>query len=974
MAQRGGAVQSHLRISDQPLHSDLVPIGGADLILAVEPLEALRYVQYLSEEGLIVANTAPFVNIPNYPPVEEVLDRVASSGPHVLVELDRLAKAAGSIRAANMVMLGAATSLMAFDAEDLNAVITEMFTRKGDKIVEINQRAFLFGQSAAASYLEGLRSGGTPRTVRRWIESTPPEQLSEKLRPDPSVLGLAGESAELSSAETQAIAQTIDAVEAQGRRRLYEHEVYSLVELVGAISAPRHVLLKPGEEITADMLQRFPGDPVVLKVVAPDVVHKTEAGAVVFVANDLDTVNREVTRLIKEQKKDGVQVEGVLIVEFVRASYTGFGNELFVGIRSSREFGPIIAAGLGGVDTEYLAVKMKPGMAVAKALAADTSAEEFFELFQATAAYDVLAGRVRGHRRIVSDGELLRCFRMFIAIARRFCVDRGEEGTGLQELEVNPFAFANQRMVPLDGRGRLGPLAKPVPARPLARVESLLQPRSIAVQGVSAKRANFGRIILKNIKESGFPVEHLYVIKDQSKPIDGVQCAPSITQVPEHVDLLVIATAAETMPEMVEEICSSGHVSSVIVIPGGLGEKEGTETTEARLRERIIQSRNLPFGGPIFLGGNCMGIVSRPGRYDTFFVPETKLDPRRDAKPRRAALISQSGAFVITRMSNLGSLDPMFAISIGNQVDLTISDMLRAVGERDDVDCIGVYVEGFRDLDGLSFVRTVESVTAAGTVVVFYKAGRTPAGRSATVGHTASVAGDYDVCDAAVGQAGAIVVDTFKEFEQLIELGTALHQKPVRGRRIAAISNAGYESVGMADAIRGQRYQIEMPQLSPETAGRLQETLAEFRLHTLVNARNPLDLTPMATDDAYEACVRVMLADDEIDAVVASFVPLTPAMLTTPEELKKSGSLADRLPQVLREADKPVIVVIDSGRIFDPLALAIRDAGVPVFRTSDQAIRSLGRYLCHRSPKLQPEQPEPAPSGGKPQPTEAATR
>jgi len=332
------------------------------------------------------------------------------------------------------------------------------------------------------------------------------------------------------------------------------------------------------------------------------------------------------------------------------------------------------------------------------------------------------------------------------------------------------------------------------------------------------------------------------------------------------------------------------------------------------------------------------------------------------SKPRRAAIISQSGAFIITRMSNLDSLDPTFAISIGNQVDLTVSDMLRAVGERDDVDCIGVYVEGFNDLDGLTFVRAVQAITATGKVIVFYKAGRTPAGRSATVGHTASVAGDYDVCDAAVGQAGAIVVDTFKEFEQLMELGTALHHKTVRGRRIGAISNAGYESVGMADTVRGQRYLVEMPTLAPRSVERLKRTLTDLKLDALVNARNPLDLTPMADDAAYEECVRVFLETDEVDAVVASFVPMTPAMLTTPEELKKPGSLAERLPKLFQETNKPMIVVIDSGRIFDELACRIREGGVPVFRTSDQAIRSLGRYLCHRSAPAAPIS-ERAPTG-----------
>ncbi len=176
-------------------------------------------------------------------------------------------------------------------------------------------------------------------------------------------------------------------------------------------------------------------------------------------------------------------MRGVLLVEYVEQTASGFGRELFVGIRATREFGPVIAAGLGGVDTEYLASKMRPGLAVAKAPAADLKAEDFLETFKGTVAYEILAGKARGHRRIVSDGELLRCFRAFILLAQRFCVDRGEEGPDVAELEVNPFAFRGNALVPLDGRGRLATAAKARPRRPVDKLAKLLEPQTIAVLG-----------------------------------------------------------------------------------------------------------------------------------------------------------------------------------------------------------------------------------------------------------------------------------------------------------------------------------------------------------------------------------------------------------------------------------------------------------------------------------------------------------
>lgn len=434
------------------------------------------------------------------------------------------------------------------------------------------------------------------------------------------------------------------------------------------------------------------------------------------------------------------------------------------------------------------------------------------------------------------------------------------------------------------------------------------------------------------------------------------------------------------MAAVMNDVIRSHKVTSVIIIPGGLGETAGTQAAITNLRAAIVATRGTVGGGPIVLGPNCLGVRSRPGRYDTFFIEDSKLDPRRGAPPRRCAMVSQSGAFIITRMSNVQFLDPTLAVSVGNQLDLTVADVFGEVGTRHDLDCIGVYIEGFNDLDGLEFVRAVADATASGKVVIFYKAGRTAPGRSATAGHTASVAGDYDVCDAAVANAGAIVTDTFKEFEQLMELATALHGKTVRGRRIGAISNAGYETVGMADAIVGARYRVEIAQLGEATTARIGEALERHRLQSLVNVRNPLDLTPMSSDEVYEASVRAMLDDDGVDAVVVSCVPMTPQMLTAPEEVARAESIAQRLPKIFHEATKPVVAVIDSGPPFDALADAIRSAGVPTFRSCDQAVRSLGRYLNHRVPdsdavgRCHSERRQPAESQNRPTRREAGRR
>jgi acyl-CoA synthetase (NDP forming) len=304
-------------------------------------------------------------------------------------------------------------------------------------------------------------------------------------------------------------------------------------------------------------------------------------------------------------------------------------------------------------------------------------------------------------------------------------------------------------------------------------------------------------------------------------------------------------------------------------------------------------------------------------------------------------------------MSNLETLDPAFAVSVGNQIDLTAADLLAVIGGRDDIDAIGIYTEGFNDLGGLELLRNIKSVTGCGKNVIFYRAGRTEPGRTAAAGHTAAVAGDYDICQVAAAQAGALVADTFKEFEQMLELCTALHAKRVRGVRVGIVSNAGFETVGMADAIKGQRYRVEIATLADSTAVRLSAVLRGHGLGRLANACNPLDITPMAGELAYEETVRLLLEADEVDAVVVGVIPLSAALKTVPGELEDEDSLAFRLPALFAAADKPMIVVVDSGPRFDPLVRSLRLGGVPVFPSADQAIRSLGRYLCHRAPRTE---------------------
>jgi acyl-CoA synthetase (NDP forming) len=213
--------------------------------------------------------------------------------------------------------------------------------------------------------------------------------------------------------------------------------------------------------------------------------------------------------------------------------------------------------------------------------------------------------------------------------------------------------------------------------------------------------------------------------------------------------------------------------------------------------------------------------------------------------------VSQSGAFMITRLSKRPELDPAYMISVGNQNDLTLGDMLHYLKDDPLIEVIGVYAEGFKDLDGLSFSLAVRQAVLAGKEIIFYKAGRTPEGKTATSGHTASLAGDYMVCESCVRQAGGIVVQTFTQFEDLLMLAQRLHDKQIHGNRLAALSGAGFESVGMADNIQSDVYALKMARFSPDTITHVQDILKAKGLDRLVEVKNPLDINPGADDETH---------------------------------------------------------------------------------------------------------------------------
>ncbi|HPB14075.1 MAG: indolepyruvate oxidoreductase subunit beta [Bacteroidales bacterium] len=148
MSQRGGDVQSHLRLSSRPVHSDLIPYGKADLIISVEPMESLRYLPWLSASGWLVTNSTPYINIGNYPPLEEILDQIRKVPNHKIIDADEIARQAGSARSGNVVILGAASRYLGLPYESLEKAVIAFFSRKSPELAELNVLALRAGREA----------------------------------------------------------------------------------------------------------------------------------------------------------------------------------------------------------------------------------------------------------------------------------------------------------------------------------------------------------------------------------------------------------------------------------------------------------------------------------------------------------------------------------------------------------------------------------------------------------------------------------------------------------------------------------------------------------------------------------------------------------------------------------------------------------------------------------------------------------
>ena len=625
--------------------------------------------------------------------------------------------------------------------------------------------------------------------------------------------------------------------------------------------------------------------------------------------------------------------------------------ELRVTLANTREFGMVISAGLGGVDAELSEGTFKRDRAAVHAAIELTDAADFLDRFKHTFAYRKLAAQAKRAGRPSPDSRLADCFARLIELGRLVSAAPSPAGLVLSRLDLNPVHVGDRLTV----HAASCELAAPIPkrlARPIAKIDKLIHPKTIGLIGVSGSGMNFGRIILRNLMGSGCAKERLTIIRPNEAEIDGVKCVESLAALDHKLDLLIVAVPSGAVYGLVDEIIATDAVESVMLIPGSLGETEASVEPAAVLAAKINAAHGNPGGGPIFLGANCLGVVSHPGVYDSWFIPLERLPKPRKKPERNSVLLSQSGAFMITRLSRNPWLDPNYMLALGNQTDLTHGDMLTYFSEQSGIETIGIYVEGFKDLDGLAFVKAVRRAVLSGKQVVVYKSGKTAAGAAGVMGHTASIAGDPALFDSVVRQAGAIVAEDLDSFDDLFYMAGALHHKTIGGNRLGGISGAGFEAVGMADSTVSDTFALEMGTLTPDTVSRVTEILVAKKLDALVAVRNSIDINPGADDEAHLQITEAFIQDPNIDAVVVGLDPTAPSVMALVESKLRPGidldnpkSSPNLMPPIVNRNDKPIVAVVDGGPLYDAMAGRLMDQGVCVFRNCVRATKALTRYV-----------------------------
>jgi acetyl coenzyme A synthetase (ADP forming)-like protein len=458
-------------------------------------------------------------------------------------------------------------------------------------------------------------------------------------------------------------------------------------------------------------------------------------------------------------------------------------------------------------------------------------------------------------------------------------------------------------------------IAKREHAAEARSVGRLLAPRSIAVIGAGHDRSGIGHRLFKNLLAGDFQ-GIVYPVNPKSSHIGGVRAYASVMDIPDDVDLALIAVPAAVVPEVVNQ-CAAKNVGGLVIISAGFAEVGGEGVAVERDLVRLAHRHGMRVVGP-----NSVGVINlAPGvAMNATFAATAPL-------PGRVALCSQSGGIgvaALERSARLG-LGVSSFVSVGNKADVSSNDLLQYWEDDVATDVILLYLESFGNPG--KFHRIARRV-AGRKPIVAVKGGRSQSGTRGASSHTAAAAAPDRAVDALFGQTGVIRVDTL---EQLFDTAAVLAHQPLpAGDRVAIAGNSGGPALLAADACEAAG--LVVPELSAETQGRLRSVLPPA-----AGVRNPVDMLASAGPDTYGDVLRILLGDADVDAVIAVWVP-------TPDA--PAGAVAAAITELAGGPwNKPLVAnLVGVEGIPEPVR---GDRAVPCFPFPETAAQSLARAVWY---------------------------
>ncbi|WP_329125510.1 acetate--CoA ligase family protein [Streptomyces sp. NBC_01465] len=702
-----------------------------------------------------------------------------------------------------------------------------------------------------------------------------------------------------------AVRAVLDAALAEGRSALTAPEAKRIADAYD-IPVPAEALAECADEAVA-LADRI-GFPVALKIVSPEIVHKTDAGGVRIGVATHAEVRAAFTSIVANARRyaPDATLLGVQVQQMVPA-----GTEVIVGMVTDPTFGKIVAFGLGGVLVEVLkdiTFRLAPA-----------SEDDALSMLDSIRAAEVLRG-VRGGAAV--DRTTLS--HLIVGVSQ-LAADFPE----IAEIDLNPVFASADGVMAADVRILLGGPA-PAPRRSYSRSEiltsmrRLMQPRSVAVIGASNEEGKIGNSVMKNLVAGGFPGD-IHPVNRKADDILGRKAYKSVMDVPGEPDVAVFAIPAQFVAAALEEVGRKG-IPNAVLIPSGFA-----ETGEQAMQDELVAIAERY--GVRLLGPNIYGYYST--WHDLCATFCTPYDVKGGV-----ALTSQSGGigmailgFARTTRTGVSAI-----VGLGNKSDLDEDDLLTWFGEDPNTQCIAMHLEDLKD--GRAFVDAARATVPKKPVVVL-KAGRTSAGAKAAGSHTGALAGDDAVYEDILKQAGVIRAPGLSE---MLEYARALPVLPTpKGDNVVIITGAGGSGVLLSDAIVDNG--LSLMEIPDDLDAAFKAFIPPFGA-----AGNPIDITGGEPPSTYEATIRLGLEDPRIHSLVLGYwhTIVTPPMVF--------AELTARVVEEfrLRGIQKPVVASLAGDVEVEEACQYLFERGVVAYPyTTEKPVAALGaKYRWARAAGL----------------------